>query len=210
MRKRLLYVLLMVMLVSACSNSGAGIEQNKTIQIEEAPPYISGIAREGLSAESYVTASVEKVVDGDTVDVIYKKQKFRVRLLDIDTPESVKEGLPVQPFAKEAAKFTKDKALYRDVKLVFGKGLMDKYGRFLAYVVLKDGTFLNAELVRNGFARVEIIPPNTDMEKYFYSLQDKAIREKAGLWALPPGKQPFILDDSGKYIPRFRIDSKAS
>jgi micrococcal nuclease len=88
--------------------------------------------------------------------------------------------------------------------------LYDRYGRLLAHVILKNGGYLNGMLVRNGFARVEVVSPNKVQAAYFYSLQEEAIRGKVGMWSLPPDKQPFIEDSEGDYEPRYRIEKKAS
>ena len=170
---------------------------------DETPAGITSVDKEGLAPGRFIDAFVTKVVDGDTIDVTYKREKHRIRLLDIDTPESVKQGVTVQPYAKEASNFTRNEVLGESVRLVFESKLEDPYGRLLAHVILKDGTYLNALLVRNGFARAEVLAPNLAYEDYFYELQEKAIKDKAGLWGLPKDKQPFIKDDTGLYIPRY-------
>ncbi|MFA6308803.1 MAG: thermonuclease family protein [Clostridia bacterium] len=158
---------------------------------------------EGISARSFIYAGVERVVDGDTLKVSYNGEDYRVRLLDVDTPESVKQGVAVQPYSKEASAYTANKCNLKTVKLVFEKDIKDKYGRLLAYVVLPDGTLLNELLVKNGYARIEIISPNTLLKKFFQRLQDAAIAKKTGLWSLPENKQPFVLGSNGEYIPSY-------
>lgn len=61
----------------------------------------------------------------------------------------------------------------------------------------------NTILVRNGYARVEIVNPNNKYKDYFYLLQQQAIKDKLGLWRLKKEKIPFILDSSGHYVPRY-------
>ena len=170
---------------------------------DETPLGITNVDKEGLAPGRFIDAFVTKVVDGDTIDVTYKGEKHRVRLLDMDTPESVKQGVTVQPYAKEASNFTRNMALGQSVRLVFESKLEDPYGRLLAHVILKDGTYLNALLVRNGFARAEVLAPNLAYKDYFYGLQEKAINDKAGLWGLSKDKQPFIKGENGLYIPRY-------
>lgn len=207
--KRILFMLVILMItLSSCSSVGVQKPTIISTKIDEMPAQIQEINREGFEPFGYIYVFVEKVIDGDTLKVKYKKDEYKVRLLDVDTPESVKEGIPVQKFSKEASEFTKHTVLNKNVKLIFSVGLKDKYGRLLAYVVLNDGTFLNAQLVRKGYARAEILPPNTELQDYFYNLEEKAVQEKVGLWALPKSKIPFIKDEDGNYIPRYWKNGK--
>ena len=171
---------------------------------EKIPAKIEAIKKEGMSPNHYINAFVVKVTDGDTFEVTYKDQQEKVRLLCVDTPESVARGVDPQPYSLEASDFSKSMLLNKSVKLYFDKGLRDRYGRLLAYAVLPNDIFYNAVLIKNGYARVEIVSPNTSMKDYFYELQDKAITEKVGFWGLSAGKQPFVLDKNGKYVPRYK------
>jgi len=184
--------------------STAQITNQSTGQITDANlSEVINTKTEGISAGSYIYANVERVVDGDTLKVRYKGRDYRVRLLDVDTPESVKQGVSVQAYSKEATAFTEKLCGQKTVKLVFEKDIEDKYGRLLAFVVLPDGQVLNELLVEKGYARVQVISPNTSLKKFFYKLQDTAIRIKAGLWSLPESMRPFIADDDGEYIPAY-------
>lgn len=171
---------------------------------EKIPAKIEAIKKEGLSPNHYINAFVVKVTDGDTFEVTYKEQQEKVRLLCVDTPESVARGVEPQPYSKEASEFSKRMLLNKSVRLYFDKGLRDRYGRLLAYAVLQDDLFYNAVLVKNGYARVEIVSPNSSMKDYFYALQSKAIEDKVGFWGLAGNKQPFVLDKDGKYVPRYK------
>lgn len=178
--------------------------------VTDVPAQIMDAKKEGIAPYCYIQGTVEKVADGDTIEVSYKHDIYKVRLLDLDTPESVKNNVKVQEYGKEASQFTKKQVLHRPVKLVFEKGLRDKYGRLLAHIFLKDGTYYNALLVRNGFARVEIVKPNLTYANYFYKLQEQAISDKLGVWSLPADKQPFIKDSQGEYVPRYWLEEGAS
>jgi len=158
---------------------------------------------EKIAPGGYINGYVRKVTDGDTIQVEYNGNVYKVRLLDIDTPESVKSGVPVQAYAKEASQFTKEMTLNKTIKLFFEKGLKDKYDRLLAHIILKDGEYLNALLVRNGYARVEVLSPNTEFKFYFDQLEQKAVSEKVGLWGLKKDEIPFVWSSSGYYIPRY-------
>ena len=91
---------------------------------------------------------VERVVDGDTIIVA---GVGRVRLIGVDTPESVNPRRPVEFFGEEASAFTKQMLEGQEVRLEFDQEREDSYGRTLAYVYLRDGTFANAELIRQGY-----------------------------------------------------------
>ncbi len=182
--------------------SSAQITNQSIGQISDASiSEVINVKTEGISAGSYIYADVERVVDGDTLKVRYKCRDYLVRLLDVDTPETVKQGVAVQAYSKEATAYTEKLCGQKTVKLVFEKDIEDKYGRLLAFVVLPDGQFLNELLVEKGYARVQVISPNTSLKKFFYNLQDTAIRIKAGLWSLPESMRPFVADGDGEYIP---------
>ncbi len=179
------------------------------VSIQEVPSDILDVSKEGITPFSYINTSITKVTDGDTVEIAYKGKDYKVRLLDVDTPESVKKDVAVQVYGKEASELTKKMLLNQPVKLVFEKGIHDRYGRLLAYIILKDNSLYNAMLVRNGYARVEIVSPNSKFSEYFYSIQDQAIKNKAGFWALPDEKQPFVKNAKGQYIPRYQMKKGA-
>ena len=104
------------------------------------------------------------------------------------TPESVKPNTPVQCFAKEASKFL-ESLLPRGspVRLVGDAEQQDQYGRTLAYVYrLPDGLFINAELVRQGYAHVLTIAPNVAHTDEFVDLARDARNTNRGLWAACP------------------------
>jgi micrococcal nuclease len=122
---------------------------------------------------------VKRVIDGDTFELIDGE---RVRLIGIDTPETARGRRVDEPFADVATEFTRSMVEGRDVRLEFDVQLRDRYGRLLAYVYLDDGTFLNAELVRLGFATVATYPPNVTFADEFLHLQREARKAKRGVW----------------------------
>ena len=117
-----------------------------------------------------------------------------VRLIGVDTPETVKPDTPVQCFGERASHFTKRRLTGRRVRLVFGVERRDIYGRLLAYVYLAQGTFggaqqaqthqrlFNAVLARRGLARPLTIPPNDRFAPRFERLAVSAARAGRGLW----------------------------
>lgn len=129
-------------------------------------------------------AKVVKVVDGDTLDVEFNGKKERIRLLLVDTPETVHPNKPVQPFGPEASKFAKDTLSNQHVQLEFDMSERDKYGRLLAYVWIDDHMF-NEMLLEKGFARVAYVyPPNVKYVDQFRDIQKKAQQSAVGIWSI--------------------------
>ena len=134
-------------------------------------------------------AIVDSVVDGDTLTVrLDGGRRERVRLLGIDTPESVKPETPVECFAKEAA--ARLRALLPEdtpVRLVRDVEERDRFGRLLAYVYrLPDGLFVNADLVRGGYAQLLTYPPNVAHAEALRAAAADARRARRGLWGSCP------------------------
>jgi micrococcal nuclease len=127
-------------------------------------------------------ALVIRVVDGDTIEALIGGRREDVRYIGIDTPETVKPDTPVQCFGPRASTFNHHLVEGRQVRLVFGLERRDVYGRLLAYVYL-GRRFVNAMLVRRGFARTLTIPPNDRFSPLFRRLELHAARAGRGLWA---------------------------
>jgi micrococcal nuclease len=129
-------------------------------------------------------AQVVRVVDGDTVVVRTGGRTERVRYIGVDTPESVKPGTPVQCFAKAASSANERLVEGQAVRLVHDAEALDRYGRTLAYVYrASDGLFVNAELVRRGYAKPLMIRPNVAHAAEFSVLAARARRAGRGLWS---------------------------
>jgi len=135
-------------------------------------------------------AVVPRVVAGDTVAVTVKNPpvglfaRERVRLVGVDTPETVHPSKPVQFFGKEASAFTKAALSKKTVRLAFDRTLRDRYGRLLAYIYTEKGRCFNAELVEKGYGHAYTVFPFQFLEE-FRALQKKAREKKAGLWGAP-------------------------
>lgn len=130
---------------------------------------------------STLAAKVIRVVDGDTAVVAIDGREERLRYIGIDTPESVKPGEPVECFGKEAARRNEQLAAGRKVRLEIGAEPRDHYGRLLGYVHLGN-LMVNAELIREGYAKALTIPPNDRYAGTFKRLEQQAERAEAGLW----------------------------
>jgi micrococcal nuclease len=127
--------------------------------------------------------TVTRVVDGDTVHVRVSGQDETVRYIGIDTPESVKPGTPVECFAKAASAANERLVDGQQVRMSYDVERRDRYGRLLAYVYrTRDGAFVNAELVRQGYARTLTIPPNVRFAERFSALARDAREARRGLW----------------------------
>lgn len=128
---------------------------------------------------------VTKVIDGDTFwgnDA--GLDEVRVRLLGIDAPESRKSGhKEVGFYGRESEEYLKSLLSHKKVRLEYDVDKYDQYGRTLAYVYLEDGTFVNAELLKQGYARVMTFPPNVKYADEFIRLQRKARRSQVGMWS---------------------------
>ena len=137
-------------------------------------------AGEGRGGEP-VTAQVVRVVDGDTIEVALDGGTDDVRYIGVDTPETVKPGEPVQCYGPEASGFNHELVDGETVRLVFDRELRDVYDRLLAYVYVGN-RFVNAALVRGGYARTLEIPPNTSRAGRLAALEQRAGERGLGLW----------------------------
>jgi micrococcal nuclease len=135
-------------------------------------------------ATAFGRAQVVRVVDGDTIRVRLGDRTERVRYIGVDTPESVKPGTPVQCFAKRAAAANAALVAGQQVRLIGDVEHRDRYGRLLAYVYrARDGAFVNALLVRGGYARTLTIAPNVAHAGEFARLARGAREAGRGLWS---------------------------
>jgi micrococcal nuclease len=125
-----------------------------------------------------------RVVDGDTIRVVRDGREEAVRYIGVDTPESVKPGSPVECFGKSASRANARLVEGERVRLVEDVESHDRYGRRLAYVFReRDGLFVNAELVRRGFATAATYPPNVAHAEQLAYLARTARRHRRGLWS---------------------------
>ena len=129
-------------------------------------------------------AFVSRVIDGDTF-VLSDSQ--HVRILGINCPEIARLNKPAEPFSKEASEKTKSLVEHKTVKLTFEGRAFDIFGRLLAYVWLtdsigKDSVFVQAELLKNGFARISYYTKEKRYYSLFYNLRNTARKKKLGIW----------------------------
>jgi len=140
----------------------------------------------------YSDILVKRAVDGDT---LLLDNGERVRLIGIDTPEMHESSKlyrdskkanqdieTIKELGRQSYQFTKSLVEGKRVKLEFDVERQDKYKRLLAYVYLKDGTFVNAEIVKQGYASLMTIPPNVKYADLFVKLSQEARENQRGLW----------------------------
>lgn len=135
---------------------------------------------EALPEGTYV---VERVVDGDT---LLLAGGARLRLIGSDTPETVKPGHPIEPFGPEATQFTRQFVAETDgrIRLQMDRERLDKYGRFLGYVWVRD-RMLNEELIRAGLATAELgFRYSSSMKTRFRRAEEEAKAAGRGIWSL--------------------------
>ena len=129
------------------------------------------------------TATVTKVVDGDTVDVRYAGEEHRVRLLNIDTPESVDPNSPVECLGPEASDWLERRLpVGTQVRLEHDQERLDKYDRELAAIFLGD-EFINAEIARTGLGVAMSVAPNVKFLSRVQAAQAEAEQAGRGLYA---------------------------
>ena len=128
---------------------------------------------------------VIRVVDGDTIIVDIDGEYTRVRLIGIDTPESVADETEKENTeeGKEASAYTTNLLEGNTIFLEYDQETRDEYGRTLCYVYLHDkSTMVNEILLKNGYARTMTIEPNTKYKERFATAELVAEETKAGFW----------------------------
>ncbi len=175
---------LLALLIGACAPMGGG-----TMLDVQAP------ATWSLEPGGFERATIVRVVDGDTVvarvDAITPGpgagqvsvgEEYSVRLIGIDTPETVKPGTPVECFGKEASRATTDLLEGAAVRMVMDVYDRDRYDRLLRYIYM-DQEMANARLVVNGYASAYTYPPDVRHADLFVRLQREARENVRGLWS---------------------------
>jgi micrococcal nuclease len=127
------------------------------------------------------TARVIRVVDGDTILVDLGGRQERVRYIGIDTPETVAPDRPVECFGQEASDANKRLVAGKRVRLERDVSDRDQYGRLLRYVYV-DEQFINADLVRDGYATAVTFPPDVRENARLRDLEREARAAGRGLW----------------------------
>jgi micrococcal nuclease len=128
--------------------------------------------------------TVTKVIDGDTLHIDKDGVDEKIRLIGINTPETVDPRTQVQCFGKEASNRMKELAEGKIIRLEYddSQSLRDAYGRLLAYVYLEDGQMLNRKMVVEGYAYEYTYLHPYKYQSEFRDLQNIARTSGRGLW----------------------------
>jgi micrococcal nuclease len=136
----------------------------------------------GTEPSQVLTGVAVRAVDGDTLEVRLDDGDVEtVRLIGVDTPETVKPDTPVQCFGPQASAFEHRHTEGKRVRLLVGVEPRDFYERLLAYVFV-DNRFLEVELLRRGLARTLTFHPNDRFAPRFEKLERIAANRGKGLW----------------------------
>lgn len=140
--------------------------------------------KESQALSSKYNVKYVSVVDGDTAYVKLGKKTIKIRLLLIDTPESKDPRKPVQPYAKEAAKYLENYMRYGKLQIQYDNSQkLDKYGRHLVYLY-SNNKFVNQELVRYGYARVGYIYSQQYYLNALKRYENLAKQKKYKIWSI--------------------------
>ena len=130
------------------------------------------------------TVKFSKCVDGDTIKIIKEEKEYTVRMLAIDTPESVHPTKGIEYYGKEASEYTCNKVTNaKKIELEYDENSdkTDKYDRLLAWVFV-DGTLLQKELIEKGYAKIAYLYDDYKYTKELESAQELASVKNIGVW----------------------------
>ncbi len=168
-----------ILLISAFSGEKTVVQnvEQKTQELVTATPV--------ATSTEYTYYSVTEVVDGDTIKIIVDGKSVTLRLIGLDTPETVDPRKPVQCFGKEASAKAKDTLTGKKVRIEKDptQGEFDKYDRTLAYVYREDGLFYNKYMIEQGYAHEYTYNTPYKYQSEFKAAQKTAETNKKGLWS---------------------------
>ena len=126
---------------------------------------------------------VVRIIDGDTFEIQYKGKPTSVQLIGVNAPEpNTTNNLPPEPYSEEASKYLQELLSEQTVYFIFDESKFDKYERILAYAYRSsDGVFVNLELIREGYAEVDLRYPFKH-EGLFKDYESRAKADRKGLW----------------------------
>lgn len=182
-----IFLILTTLIISGCAS--AVVEKNHSSENSAAAVQHEG-KNQSSSTENnkkkFLSATIVKNIDGDTVEVNLNGKVEKIRMLCVDTPETHHPRLGVQPYGPEASDYTK-KILSVGKKVEIEPGIgsgRDKYGRLLAYIYV-DNKMFNEMLLEQGLARVAYVyAPNTKYVDEFYAIQKEAQKKGVGIWSI--------------------------
>lgn len=203
MKKLVLTLLMIAVVLGGCSSLAVlGEETPTSTASDENSVNDESNVDSNIATQDEGLYEVLRVVDGDTIEIDYNGEKEKVRLIGVDTPESVHPDAEKNTdYGKTAAEFTTEKLEGQLVSLEFDVEQRDKYGRLLAYVYL-DGQMFNSLLLEEGHAMVSTYPPNVKYADLFLEQQQEAREAGVGLWAdiLTSGEYVASLNGSKYHL----------
>ena len=149
----------------------------------QVPANASTVARLAAHLPRMTPATVTRIVDGDTIVVSFDPalglgRTEKVRLIGVDTPETVDPRKPVERFGREAAAFASDALLGKTVRLAFEFPARDYFDRLLAYVFLEDGACFNLEIVARGYGFAYTKYPFRFMDEFRAAERSARLRKR--------------------------------
>lgn len=168
----------------AVEKAKANAEQEAKEKAEAEQAVLAKADAEKKKKENAANATVIRVVDGDTLEISMDGKTETVRLLLVDTPETVHPQKPVEPYGPEASQFVKDTLQGKEVRVQVGEEERDNYGRMLAYVFIGDET-IQEKLLKNGLAATAYLYNDLSMLDQFHKAQQTAIDAGKGVWSIP-------------------------
>jgi micrococcal nuclease len=191
--KYLVVLAVTISLLAGCE--GLGVYANSSEEEAESTPSSNTpaeqttaktTANQGIDESRYdATATVTRVVEGDTVDISPAVQGItRVRFIGVDSPETEDPICGNQPYGDEASTYTKSRLENQEVGLEFDVQKTDGYDRLLAYVYPTDDEMFNETLLKEGYAQLATFRPNVKYEERLSAAQEVARAAGRGLWGL--------------------------
>jgi endonuclease YncB( thermonuclease family) len=143
------------------------------------------VSSDKTTTPQYTYYSVVEVVDGDTLKINISGKTETLRLIGLDTPETVDPRKPVQCFGREASNKAKELLSGKKVRIEKDstQGELDKYGRTLAYVYREDGLFYNKYMIEQGYAHEYTYSTPYKYQAEFKAAEKSARENQRGLWS---------------------------
>lgn len=175
-----------------------GCESGEILQEEPVAAETPAPVEEKLIPDNFEKTQVIRVIDGDTIIVSGDR---RIRLIGIDTPETVHPEKEAEPYGEESSAFAKKILEGKTVYLEKDQSDRDQFDRLLRYVYLEDGTFFNLIMVERGYAQTMRTEPNIKHADLLQQAQLIAKQERKGLWGLEETREAIKTvyeDDQGR------------
>ncbi len=194
MKKWMISLLIVITILAGCGTPTIEEEQidaptvdnttEETMSQENVEPAEEAEPAKTTEDDNFAIATVNRVVDGDTVNIELDGQEETVRLLLVDTPETKHPNLPVQPFGPEASDFAVEKLAGKEIQIEFDGPERDNYDRLLGYIWV-DGENFNQLLLEEGLARYAYVydPPYTHQDE-MKQAEQRAREAEIGIWSI--------------------------